>query len=132
MIGIILKLMGWIPALWRWVKPAGGAVRSLPVPSVGAIAAAVAVAVIAYLIWTAHAGLRDQITELEGDISKANQETAQAITDGQAAVADAVARSQRILTAERAAAADLRERLDSIEDAEGACLDTELPAGLLD
>lgn len=95
------------------------------------VAAGAAVLGVAGLIWFQH----ERIQSYRTDLADARTALAAEISARQAAqdaVTEAVERAERLAAARDAAHARLTERLAAVDAAQGSCLDTELPAGLLD
>lgn len=95
------------------------------------IIAAAGVVAIAGFVWFQHERIQTYKTDIA---TKQEQLSAEfnARRAAEAAVVDAVERAERLAEARDAAQKRLTERLAAVAEAQGVCLDTALPEGLLD
>ena len=90
-----------------------------------------ALAAVSALIWFQH----DRIQSIRADLSEAEDQLEQEISDRRAAekaVSEAVERAERLAVARDAAQKRLTDRMAAVNAVKGACLEMPLPAGLLD
>lgn len=85
------------------------------------------VAFLGFKFWQLE-GAREDLAQTRQTLQVEQQARARAETE----VQEAVERAERISAAKDAAQARLTDRMSAIAEAQGECLETELPAGLLD
>lgn len=95
------------------------------------IIAALGVVAIAGLVWFQHGRIQTYRADIKAQQEQLSAESA-ARRAAEAAVVDAVERAERLAAARDAAQRRLTDRLAAVSAAQGACLEVELPPGLLD